>query len=96
MESRVTLLSASHNRVCNVNAQEVTRNLRLNETKTVAVKSNIRLRSGQTAVLTCKINVREEISIITLPETQKIKGVSIESGVHNIRNRKVKIVVPTI
>ena len=92
-ELRVPLFSVAKNSVCNVNVSDLTRNLSANQKKTISVKSKVRLKPGQTAVVTCKIDDRTENSIVTLPETQRIKGISVESGVHNIKNRKVKIVL---
>ena len=50
-------------------------------------------KSQESAVIVCNINDRSENSIITLPETQRVKGISVESGIYTIKKRKVRIIV---
>ena len=71
-------------------------NLSQNETHSISSRRNLVLKPGQTSLLRCKVNNCKHggnFNIITLPESQKIKGVSIESSLHNVKRNSVIISV---
>ena len=89
----IPLFSVETRTVYSVSNSVVKERLNKNQQKPISVKRNIYIKSGQTAITVCNVKHRQENHALTLPETQKIHGISIESGIYFIKKRRLKVLI---
>ena len=78
--------------ICNVDMALLENNLSQNTVHAISSRRHIILKPNQSSILLCKVNkVANENNVITLPETQKIKGISIESSIHSVKKNTLTI-----
>ena len=79
--------------ICSISNSEVKDRLKRNLQKPISVKRDICVKSGQSVFTMCNIKHKYENQALTLPETQKIQGISIESGIYMIKKRRLKVLI---
>ena len=79
--------------VANIN-MSLEQRLGLNTVQSINLRKRIRLKAGQTAYVKCKVSHKIMDSYaITLPEEEKVKGLTVESSLHQIKDNLLIIQV---
>ena len=61
-----------------------------NQETMITTGREVRLKSGEKAVIECRINpIHEGRNVITIPEAVQLKGISVSSSLHTVNNGKI-------